>query len=327
MRGLSVGSDTQNYFFWYEGMKTTPWSDVLTQFASRYSDNKGTGDIGYDIFTKLTQVVVIDFQFFLFISALFFFVPLGMLLNRYAKDTLQLMFAFILYVSLFNVICLSGQRQEIALGMSILAFQFYVDKKYIKAAIAIGFGMTIHMSILLFLLIPLLGLLRPNSLRYIHALSFLLIPIVLTSSSSLLILMADAVDNAKYREYGEQAAQGGATTFTFLMELLSLFCLYVFQKTNLNKDVVLKKLYIMLPLFTFFAPLIMHHGSMVRISQFFHIYLLVLLPYAFDKFSGEKERTFIYASISIVLMILAMSTSDTKYLFFWQDPYSALYLN
>lgn len=327
LRGVSVGNDTEAYYSMWVNAKSTPWSYVLTDFQSRYMQNAGTEDIGFNIYIKILQLLSENFQYYLMVSALCFFIPFGMLLKKYIHSIRQLIFVFIFYVSLFNMIAMSGVRKEIALGLAMLAFLYYTDKKYVKMIITVAIGATIHMSTLLFLIVPLLGAIRPNMLREIHIGTFFLIPVVIASSSAIIILMGETVGNEKYVEYGLEGSKGGAFTFTLLIELLSFFCYWAFRKVDLNKDVVLSKLYIMLPCFTFFAPLITNNGSMIRVSQYFHVYVLILLPYAIEYLTRNKNNSLWYMGMSVALMFLALYGNDSQYCFFWQDQYRNLFIS
>lgn len=319
LRGLSVGSDTLNYYYYFENVKYTSWEEILHHFYLRYVFNDGTFDEGYSVYQKLFQLLSGDFHLFLFTSALFFFVPFGLLLYRYTKTNWELLFIFVFYVSLFNMIAMSGVRKEIALGLSILSLLFYYDKAYLKAAIALAIGTTIHMSILLIVLVPLVGLLPLKIQRTLHLAIFFMIPYVISNTADLIVNMADVLDNEKYRQYGESEAQGGAWTFVILMELLSLFCLIAFWNVKLKKEIVTRYFYPMLPLLTFFAPFILQSGSMIRISQYFHLYILLLLPVAIELSINKKEIKPLYAFLIVVLILLAMKSSTLDYVFFWQE--------
>lgn len=327
LRGVSVGSDTENYLDWWKSVKYISWSQIFTDFYVRYSYNDGTNDVGFEIYTKALQVLSDNFQYFLLVSALCFFIPFGMLLQRYIKKMYQLIFIFIFYVSLFNPIAMSGVRKEIALGFTILAFLYYTDKKYLKMLIVLAISTTIHMSTLLFILTPLLGYLRPSKLRIIHIAAFLLIPIVIVLSSSIIVFMGEAVSNEKYADYGRDGAQGGAVVFTFMIELLSLFCFVAFRKVLLERTPLLAKLYIMLPCFTFFAPLITNNGSMIRISQYFHVYLIILIPYAIEELASSTDKKIYYLGMAFVLMLLALFNNSSDYCFFWQDEFGMMFVD
>lgn len=319
LRGLSVGSDTLNYWYYYEEAKAMSWGNVWQQFVARYTQNSDTFDIGYILLEKAVQIFSGDFSVFLFVCALSFFIPFGVLLYRHTTDMTQLIFIFVLYVALFNMIAMSGVRKEIALGFAIWAFLCFSDGKNTQAIIVTLIGITIHMTTLLIVLIPLLNLLNQRQLRVAHIVAFLLIPIMIGSSGEILTLMGNVVDNEKYAAYGQAEREGGAVVFVVLMELISLFCYIAFRNINLDEDKFLKKLYTNLPCFTAFAPLIMHIGSMIRISQYFHVYIVLLLPYAIDHFFGEQNRKAVYFVLTIVLIALCLKSADSSYLFIWQD--------
>lgn len=318
LRGLSVGSDTINYYYMFKSAGTEYWASIWQAMKERYIEMAGTEDVGFVVYNKLIYVLCPNFSFMLFISALIFFVPFGKLLNKYTEDFWQLIFIFVLYVALFNMIAMSGVRKEIALGLTVWAFMFYVNKDKKKCAMCVCLGAMIHMTTLLFLLIPAIDLLKGKYLRTLHVLAFILIPVVIVFSGPIIVLLAETSGNEKYRIYGEGEIQGGGMIFTLLMEIISLFCLYAFRKTDLSKQKFLTKLYIMLPCFTFFAPLITNNGSMVRISQYFHLYIVLLLPYAIDMCFGSNRKS-IYTILIIILLILSFSAEYEPYTFIWND--------
>ena len=77
-------------------------------------------------------------------------------------------------------------------------------------------------------------------------------------------------------------------------------------------------LYAALPCFSFFAPLITNNGSMIRISQYFHIYILLLFPLAIDMVF-EKNRKAVYILLCVVLLFLSFKSGNEPYYFIWED--------
>lgn len=320
LRGLSIGSDTRAYYWTFERYRYVEWSRIWGDFIARYFRNENTEDIGFGIYMKFIHLISHNFSFFLFVSALFFFIPLGVLLYRYINDNLQLMFVFVLYISLFNMVAMSGVRKEIALGFAIWAFLYYVEEKYVYASVVLLIGATIHQTILLMLLIPLIALLPPKWIIISHLVAFLMIPIFILFSGKIIIGMANISLNERYLGYGEHEAQGGGVTFLILIELVSLFCLIALHNQLMkNENHFFKKLYSMLPLFTIFAPLITNNGSMIRISQYFHIYILILIPKAIENYFAKKKWKLIYIILMVFLIILVMISGTMKYIFIWQD--------
>ena len=151
LRSLSVGSDTQGYYWLFQEAQLMSWSDIWTEFVGRYVDNTHEEDVGYLILQKVISAVSRSWQVFVFAANLIFFIPLGKLMYRYSSSMIQLVFAYLLYTAMFHIISLSGGRQLYAIGFSILAFLYMDRQKYFWSLLCIFIGMFIHMTCLLFL--------------------------------------------------------------------------------------------------------------------------------------------------------------------------------
>lgn len=318
LRGLSVGSDTLNYYWYYNDAINMTWTDVRQTFIDRYVLNDTEFDVGFTFFNKLVSLFTENFSIYLGICALFFFIPFGKLLHRYTVDFTQLVFIFTLYVALFNMIAMSGVRKEIALGCSIWASMAWIDKKYKSLVISLVIGTLIHMSTLLWLLIPALSFLSIKRLRICHLGGLISAPVVIATSSIIIVFMGNFIGMEKYAEYGMNGSQGGAVTFTIMIELISLFCLIAYRKCDFKKGTYMQILYTALPCFSFFAPLITNNGSMIRISQYFHIYVVLLFPLAIDMFFGKDRKT-VYIILCMLLLFLSFNSGTMEYKFIWEE--------
>lgn len=318
LRGLSVGSDTMNYYWYFQNAINMSWNDVWEAFRNRYVLNKDEFDVGFTVFNKLITMFTTNFSIYLGICALFFFIPFGKLLDRYTKDFTQLIFIFTLYVALFNMIAMSGVRKEIALGCSVWAMIAYIDKKYKQVIVSLIIGTLIHMSTLLWLLVPILSLFTLKYLRVFHVVSLAMVPVVIAVSSVIIVYMGNFVGMEKYAEYGRIDSDGGAMTFTIMMECISVFCLIAYRNASFEKGSCMHILYTVFPCFSFFAPLITHNGSMIRISQYFHLYILLLFPFAIDVFF-RKNRKVVYTLLCFILLFLSFKSESMDYKFIWSD--------
>lgn len=321
LRSLSVGSDTANYYIYFQEVKAMPWSQIWDEFLGRYFYNTTQDDIGYTMMQFFISRFTGSWQFFVFAANLIFFIPLGKLMYRYSNSMSQLVFAYLLYVSMFHIISLSGGRQLYAIGLSISAFLYMDRGKYAWSVACILIGMSIHMSCLLCLLPLVISRLNPKYLKTVHLLSFIMVPVVLLFTNQIIILMGSAVGVDRYTEYGMNEVQGGATTFIALLLLVSGFCYIAIKKKDLQNSRSLSNLYIMIPLFTVLGPLIYSNGSMIRISMYFHLYMMVLIPLAVNlKFKGFT-RTVAYSVIILVLMVLSLRGGGPIYHFYWEEPH------
>lgn len=317
LRNVVVGPDTIAYESAFNRVTNMSWEDVLSSFRTAYIEGDSK-DPGYVIFMKLAQVISKDFNVFLFICALPFFIPLGKLLYRCSSSIMQLMFAFTLYVALFHIVALSGIRQQIATGFCFMAF-LQMDKGHnAKALITLAFGATFHISALIFAVIPALRLLSARVLKTSHLFSFGLIPFVIAYAASIMLFLASFLANDYYTTYADSESNGGATTYIVLMELLSLFCYSSIKVKTIEGDERKKLLYTMLPMLTLTSPLITLNGAMIRIGQYFTLYMMLLVPMAIDYISKGEIRRIIYWGMIAALVVLTLRSGDFEYFFFWQ---------
>lgn len=307
LRAHTVGPDTMNYYNWFEHCKNLSWSKV-------FNNESGDRDPGFSIVMKLCQLLSSDFNFFLTIDALWFFIPLGIILYRYSSHVLQLVFAFTLYLSLFHIIALSGIRQQFAMGFSFGAYLLFDKNKYIQGSLLLLIGYTIHASLLLFTAVPIIYFFVNEKLyKSIHLLTLLSLPIVVIGAKFIVTRLAGLMSDDYYMSYLESESRGGIV-YVSLMELLSLFCYIAIKRDHLANNKTLSYLYINLPLLTFFAPLILVNGGLIRMGQYFTLYMMLLFPYAIDLFLDKKNRTILYL-ISILILVALMSKNSIEYEF------------
>lgn len=318
LRGLSVGSDTMNYYYYFTEHGNMKWDEIWNSFVDRYINRNTDFDVGFAVYNKLIYSLTSNFSIYLGVCALFYFFPLGKLIYRYADDFYQLIFCFTLYIALFNIIAMSGVRNQISLGCTMAATMAFIDKKYRTSCFIILFSVVIHMSTLLWLLIPALSFFNIKHLRIFHLTGLALAPVVIAASGLIIVYMGNFVGMEKYAAYGMNDAEGGAMTFTIMIELISLFCLIAYRKSNFEKGSYMHILYTALPCFSFFAPLITNNGSMIRISQYFHIYVMSLFPFAIDLLFDRNRKT-IYLLLCIILLLLSFKSGSEPYYFIWED--------
>lgn len=317
LRSVWVGPDTYGYYNDFEFIKGLNWSEVWGSFYSTYQQGEGK-DPGFTLFVKVIQIFSGDFNFFLFIAALIFFIPLGIILYNYSSHTLQLAFAFTLYVALFHIVALSGVRQQIATGFTFMAFLLLGRRKRFYSMLVVFLASMLHISAASFLLVPLLSFLNVRYLKPIHFASFAIIPIAIIYAGRIMLFLASFLANDYYTTYGQEESSGGAVLYIVLMELLSLFCYMAIRKKDVISVRDIGLLYIMLPLLTMTVPLITLNGAMIRMGQYFTLYMMLLAPIAIDLFTQKMMRTTAYCFAIAVLAFLSLSSGPFRYTFYWQ---------
>lgn len=321
LRSLSVGSDTPNYYYMFFSVQDMTWNEIWEDFVGRYIYNTSEVDVGYTLMQKVIASITSSWQVFVFLAQLTFFIPLGKLLYRYSNKMIQLVFAYVLYVALFHISALSGGRQLYAIGMSIMSFIYFDQKKYLKSILFIFLGTLIHLSCLLSILPLILSKLKVNYVKTIHLIAFALVPFVIVFVNQIIVFMGTAINVEKYANYGMKDVAGGASTFIALLILSSVFIYFVYKKKDLRFNKSMANFYSMVPLFTFFGPLIHSNGSMIRISMYFHLYLMLLIPFALDKILNGNFRIVVYIIVILTLLILSLRDGGLIYHFYWQEPH------
>lgn len=321
LRGLFLVEDTYSYYEMFTiRVPNMSWAEIWSGFINRYFGQVDEEfDFGFYVLQKAISYLTDSFQVFTFLSQLLFFVPMGILLYKYSTNTRQLVFAFVFYVALLHVSALGGGRQLLARGCWIMAFMVINDRKFIKGALWVLLGLTFHFSMLVVLLAVALSFMKARQLKILHLVAFFILPLIILFPTQTIQNLASLAGSERYTEYGEHEITGGATTFVVLLESMSVFCFFLLRKKTLDSNNLLKKLYVMLPCMTVFAPLIIADGVMIRLCSYFHLFLMLLVPYAIDEFKDRKTEAFIYTVMIGVLVFLSLKGGGLKYYFFWQD--------
>ena len=318
LRSVVVGPDTIHYYTKFMSIPNQSWENIWGSFRIAYFEGEGK-DPGFTVIMKFIQFFTLDFNMFLFFCALLFFIPMGLVLYRCSTSVLQLMFAFTLYVALFNIVALSGIRQQIATGFCFMAFLQLDKNNNWRALLLLLLGTTFHISALIFTVIPLLRFFSPRFIKSLHLVSFATIPFVIMFAGPIMYVLASFLANDYYSTYAESEINGGSFKYIILMELLSLFCYVAIKRNSLagNQRAIL--LYSMLPMLTVTAPLISLNGTMIRVGQYFTLYMMLLVPRAIDLISKGNIRQMFYFGMIAVLIFMSLNSRDFEYYFFWQN--------
>lgn len=317
----NYGIDTMSYKMFFESTMDLDWNGFWAKVIERYVGLNDDSDVGFLGFVRIICFFTHDFAFYSLIADLIFFIPFGILLYRYCERTIQITFAFVFYIALLQVFFLGGGRQMFAIGFDLMALLATFDRKKIQTIIFFSLiAISIHFSAILFI-VPLLMIwlnIKAKTLKFLHLICLLLFPIVFAFPNQLIVFMGNFVGMEKYANYGKAAVAGGANTFIVLILFLSLLCYIAIKRDDLTRNNILRMFYVMVPMMTFFAPLIQSNGSMIRISLYYHLFLSLLVSYAIDCMDVRWNRSFMYIMAIGGLAFLTMFNSGAKYYFYWQ---------
>ena len=224
-------------------------------------------------------------------------------------------------MALFHVIALCCIRQQIATGLGFIVFLSIINRKYFLAILTFLIGFTIHKSLVLIVLPLLLVVFFKERLKQIHAISLSLVPLVILANQ-IVGFMGGLTGNDYYLGYADK--EGSGYTFLALAELCSFFSLIAISKVDFNSFSFRQKyLYSMLPMLSIFVPLIVVDGTMIRVSQYFTLYLVVVIPMAIA-YSKRFFYGFNLLKIANMVLIVLMFMQKFEYHFFWEsirNPY------
>ena len=101
------------------------------------------------------------------------------------------------------------------------------------------------------------------------------------------------------------------------MVILSILCFVAINRRVLTSNEFIRNVYCMVPCFTFFAPLINADGAMIRLSEYFHLFLVLLVPISVELLFNKNSQNIVYGVLIGGLSVLAIMSTRTYY-FFWQ---------
>jgi len=315
--GYQQGSDVGNYAKAFDDIKSYSWQELWNLMLSGIGTSN---DRGFFLLQKAIRCITSNFHIYSFLASSIFFVPFGIFLFLYSTNTKQLIFAFVFVTVMYFPHLMSGARQVYAVGFVWIAFTFFLRKKYLYTLFCIILASIIHFSSILILLPILMSTFITHNkiIKIIHLVTLFLVPVVMFQANSIIIFMGNSIGSDKYAEYGKNGLMGGTGIFITIITLLSLFCFIAIKEKDIDNNEFLRKLYVMAPCFTFFAPLIYSNGSMIRISEYFYLFLALLFPFAIEHFFDKKSANTLYIITISILSIWTIVGNSNNYYFYWQ---------
>lgn len=318
LRNLGVGEDTYGYYLNYLEIQKTPWNELFDNFINYYRSGEGK-DVGYPIFVKATQIIYDDFQFFLMFTAIFFYFILGKFVNTNTKKLTDAIVAMtIFYVLFFYVFSITAIRQSLTLAATLYCYELITKKKLLYFLIIVFFFSLIHKSILIF--IPFYFLCRLKNTKFIFPLVLVLFPVIMIMRNSLTFFL---IGIGGYQEY-EETKGAGAFTFTAIFIFISFIAL-IHRKGILSQNVTNINYYNAFALALLLLPLSWINPALLRITMYFSIYMIVLIPeilQSFQKLSIKIRRNLVVSSVLILFVLFFKanySRDNSGYRFFWES--------
>ena len=185
----------------------------------------------------------------------------------------------------------------------------------VKFIVVILLASFIHKSVLIFL--PFYFLSKLTKVKLILLISMISIPFIMPFSRSFAILLSSFSVSSNYMSYAESDYQtSGAVNFLILILLCGILVYLSKRKFPL---LISDYVVVAIALAIIFTPLVWVDPSLMRVVQYYSIFMLIALPKAIEnlKYRGIN-REMIYL-IFIIVLISTIIKNNTSYAFFWQD--------
>lgn len=303
LRYFSVGTDTLSYIEDFMSISHMSFSEMWNYALT-------TKEPLYVIISWLPSLLSPNYTLFLLIWALFPVVSLYKIFNRKLHTSIDYLIAILVYFLLgmfaFNV---AGIRQTAALSLVFYAGSEYIsalryssvralvkDKAICKCALFVVLAYLIHNSSILFLLaIPCLLV----KVRWWYLLcvfgSFILGKYVHIEE---IVLFSEILFKDRYAAYGTVYESSQNISALIMQVILFLICFSVKDKL-INRNVQNRFFFNMMLLGLIFQSLSGSLAEMARISFYFSMFAMLLVPRAFNEYSN-KIRSFLYLGFVIV---------------------------
>lgn len=311
LRSLEVGADTYSYKVnFFDKVINISWNELLTSFYSKYflGDVTLDKDLGYRLFEKTFHIFSDNYQIYLIVIAIIFFIPLAKMIYKYSANCYL---SYILFSCLFySFFAITGLRQTIATSIVVLfGIDLIMEKKLLKFGIIVGIASTIHASALCFFPFYWISRIKINKKTLLIYWLLILLSFIFKNQVFVLLRNITGYENYKYFE----GASGGI--FLFLLLAISLLTT-IFYKKIVNNIYFINLSVNALFIACIFSSMLLINPSSMRVVQYYSIFLLFIFPRCQYIFKKENRVFFNFICVFILIGLLIMN--NPIYSFFWQ---------
>ena len=276
LRGRYVGPDTRSY---------------ISNFARVCSGDSLVIDqrfeVGYQYLTKFISHFTHDPQILLLVIAAIINVLYARFIFKYSRDMLLSIF---LYITIGHfVFQLTGLRQALAMAICTLAIDFALERKPIWFAASIALACSFHGSAVAF--IPVYFL-TGNHGKRTEALAVVIPVILLLFGNRLLNLAYSFGDYDRYSEGGGVKDSGGWTIIIILS--LTIILTLMSRSFHGNNGITREdRFFLFLTAMALGFYLLRYQNRVAeRVSNYYRLSMIILLPNALDDVPGFELRSF-----------------------------------
>ena len=317
LRHVAVGADTYAYYLKFEEIKLTSWQEIWENFRSVYVLGEGK-DAGYPLIQKVFQFFSGEYRIFLFFVAVIFFSSLGYFIYTQTKYISDVFVAIAIYEVLFySFFSITGLRQTLATAFTFWGLHFIRQRKLWQYTLLIICAAFIHKSVLLFY--PFYFIARLNRPRQLLAASFVIFPVMFVFGRSVAGIMALLSAQDNYMGYAlSDATPTGAVDFSIFLLGCGILG-WIALRNAKQRDSDMPIIYNAISIAIIFTPLTWIDSSLMRIVQYFSIFILVFLPYVINNLFRDYQTRIVAIVVLMVLFVSVIIMRNVDYAFMWEQ--------
>ncbi|NMF24786.1 EpsG family protein [Alistipes shahii] len=317
LRHVAVGADTYAYYLKFEEIKLTSWQEIWENFRSVYVLGEGK-DAGYPLIQKVFQLFSEEYRIFLFFVAVIFFSSLGYFIYTQTKHISDVFVAIAIYEVLFySFFSITGLRQTLATAFTFWGLHFIRQRKLWQYTLLLICAAFIHKSVLLFY--PFYFIARLNRPRQLLSASFVIFPFMFVFGRSVAGIMALLSAQDNYMGYAlSEANPTGAVDFSIFLLGCGILG-WIALRNAKQRDNDMPIIYNAISIAIIFTPLTWIDSSLMRIVQYFSIFILVFLPYVINNLFRDYQTRTVVILVLTILFVTVIIMRNVDYAFMWEQ--------
>lgn len=317
LRHVVVGADTYAYYLKFEEIKLTSWQEIWENFRSVYVLGEGK-DAGYPLIQKVFQLFSEEYRIFLFFVAVIFFSSLGYFIYTQTKHISDVFVAIAIYEVLFySFFSITGLRQTLATAFTFWGLHFIRQRKLWQYTLLLICAAFIHKSVLLFY--PFYFIARLNRPRQLLSASFVIFPFMFVFGRSVAGIMALLSAQDNYMGYAlSEANPTGAVDFSIFLLGCGILG-WIALRNAKQRDNDMPIIYNAISIAIIFTPLTWIDSSLMRIVQYFSIFILVFLPYVINNLFRDYQTRTVVILVLTILFVTVIIMRNVDYAFMWEQ--------
>ncbi len=312
LRSTSIGSDTERYCKGFLSYSYIPWNDVFN--ANR---DFGKQNYGFYFFNKCLNVIFSsNVTLYLLCVALVITVAVAIYLKKFSTNYFM---STLMLLSLgFTFFFMTGIKQTLALAFVMMAYIALRENKNLKFALFVCVAALFHnTALVVFLAWPIYKL----KIRKMYA---VIIPVLLgvtfAFQNQIAQFLQSLVSDGAYGAYGDTYVSNNNLT-GLAIQCVILVTFLVLSWKSIKEDEDLRFFLSVYSIGIFFQALTPVIAEFFRISMYFSIIGVVMLPYALTK-SDFKGKRFLRTGINCVFFLYFIlanmgNAAMVPYHFFW----------